>query len=305
MVMTAPRARRGKAQKSLDLIDAAFRILEEIQPASVRAVCYRLFIAGLIPGMEKRNTNRVSVQLTYAREHGIIPWEWIVDETRRPEIISTWTNPEELLAAAVRQYRKDYWKDQPAWIEVFSEKGTVRGTLAPILDKYGITFRVWHGHTSSTAVHDVAEVADASDKRLTVVYVGDRDPSGMHMSERDIPGRLARYGRKDNADVIRIAIAECDTLPKAKVPWFRASDKKKDPRYGWYVKKFGHRCWELDALSPPILRDRLEAAIVSRLDLAAWEHATKIEAAEVESMSKFLEGYPKSRQAQRYGKGKP
>ena len=29
---------RGKAQATLDLIDAAIRILEEIQPASVRAV---------------------------------------------------------------------------------------------------------------------------------------------------------------------------------------------------------------------------------------------------------------------------
>ena len=42
---------RGKAQKSLELIDAAREILEEIQPASVRAVCYRLFVAGLIANM--------------------------------------------------------------------------------------------------------------------------------------------------------------------------------------------------------------------------------------------------------------
>jgi len=33
--MTTPR-KRGKAQKTLDLIDAAREILEEIQPASVR-----------------------------------------------------------------------------------------------------------------------------------------------------------------------------------------------------------------------------------------------------------------------------
>ena len=38
-----PRKGRGKAKKSLMLIDAAIQILEAIQPCSVRAVCYQLF----------------------------------------------------------------------------------------------------------------------------------------------------------------------------------------------------------------------------------------------------------------------
>ena len=75
---------RGKSEKSLELISIAREILEEIQPATVRAVCYRLFVAGVIDSMEKKNTSRVSVQLTWAREQGIIPWAWIVDETGKP-----------------------------------------------------------------------------------------------------------------------------------------------------------------------------------------------------------------------------
>jgi hypothetical protein len=35
--------------------------------------------------MSKNDTNRVSRQLTDARERGEIPWEWVVDETREPE----------------------------------------------------------------------------------------------------------------------------------------------------------------------------------------------------------------------------
>jgi hypothetical protein len=35
---------RGKARRSLELIEASIEILEAIQPATVRAVCYRLFI---------------------------------------------------------------------------------------------------------------------------------------------------------------------------------------------------------------------------------------------------------------------
>ena len=70
---------RGKSKSSLDLIAASYEILSEIQPASVRAVCYRLFTLGKIPDMSKGSTGKVSKQLVYARENSIIPWEWIVD----------------------------------------------------------------------------------------------------------------------------------------------------------------------------------------------------------------------------------
>ena len=35
--------------------------------------------------MSKAETNKVSMQLVWAREQNIIPWEWIVDETREAE----------------------------------------------------------------------------------------------------------------------------------------------------------------------------------------------------------------------------
>jgi hypothetical protein len=81
---------RGKGKASLDLIEAAKEVLTEIQPASVRAVCYRLFVRKLIKDMSKGSVDRVGVQLVYAREKGIIPWEWIVDETRGLESIKCW-----------------------------------------------------------------------------------------------------------------------------------------------------------------------------------------------------------------------
>jgi hypothetical protein len=170
---------RGKAQKNMALIDAAIRIFEEIHPASVRACCYQLFGEGLIPSMDRKHTARVSKQLTDAREAGDLPWEWVVDETRRAESISQWKDTQHLFDCAVDGYRRNYWQDQPEWVEVWSEKGTVRGTLAPVLDEYGVTFRVMHGFSSATVMHDIAKMSANSEKQLTVLYVGDRDPSGM------------------------------------------------------------------------------------------------------------------------------
>ena len=83
----------GLADKTQALIDASISILNEIQPASVRAVCYRLFVPGMIASMEKGQTDKVSRALTTARERGMIPWEWIVDETRQVERPARWRDP--------------------------------------------------------------------------------------------------------------------------------------------------------------------------------------------------------------------
>ncbi len=280
------RKGRGKSAESLELIEASIRILTEIQPASVRAVCYRLFTQKLIPNMSKASTNKVGSQLVYAREQGLIPWDWIVDETRSPETVSQWSNPESIIRAAVSGYRKDYWDMQPRRVEVWCEKGTVRGTLAPVLDEYGVTFRVMHGYASATSLHGAAQDSIGSDKPLTVFYIGDHDPSGLHMSEIDLIARLARYGGR--AEVIRIALDARDVTADSELPWFPAADKVNDKRYAWFVENYGHRCWEVDALSPVVLRERVGEAIACMLDIGAWDRATEVEAAEKESMRSIL-----------------
>ena len=282
----AVKSGRGKSKASLELTDAAVRILSEIQPATVRAVCYRLFIEKLIPSMAKGNTDKVSRQLVWARENGHLPWGWLVDETREAERISTWDSPEEIIDAAVRGYRKDYWSMQPRWVEVWSEKGTIRGTLAPVLKKYGVTFRVMHGYGSATSIYSIAKETTESDKPLTVLYIGDWDPSGLQMSEVDLPDRLKRYGGE--ADIVRVALAADDVAHDTTLPYFEATDKAKDPRYRWFRERYGSRCWEVDALSPVILRKRVEREIVGLLDMDAWDHAVTIERAETESMGSIL-----------------
>jgi len=98
---------KGKTQRNLDLIAACYDILAEIHPATVRAVCYQLFIRQLLPSMAKTHSNRVSAQLVYARKEEIIPWTWIVVETREPERPNTWTNPEAFIPAVMHSYRRD------------------------------------------------------------------------------------------------------------------------------------------------------------------------------------------------------
>lgn len=283
---------RGKSKSSLALVDAAVEILREINPATVRAVCYRLFTAGLIPNMSKNSTNRVGVQLVWARENGLLPWEWIVDETREAERVNLWSSTAAIIDAAVRSYRRDNWQDQPHRVEVWSEKGTVRGTLAPVLSRYGVTFRAMHGYSSATALYDIARESTREDKPLTVFYVGDYDPSGLHMSEVDIPNRIGRYDGSGTFQ--RIALTGHDVGPGTTLPHFDADTKTGDSRHKWFVSRYGDRCWELDALSPVTLRQRVENAITGMIDADTWGRALVVEKAEVEAMHIYSERWKRS-----------
>jgi hypothetical protein len=59
-----------------------------------------MFTQSLIPSRE-------------AREQGIIPWDWIVDETRTLERVSTWDDPEQDARVVATSYRRDFWNQQP------------------------------------------------------------------------------------------------------------------------------------------------------------------------------------------------
>jgi hypothetical protein len=128
---TSIKKGRGRSQHSLDIIEAMHGIAEDGQPITGRGVGYKLFSLNLIPSMDKMQG--VYRLLKEAREEGKIPWEWIVDETRELEQVATWNDPAEYMRASARSYRRDFWQQQPERIEVWSEKGTVRGVLQPLL----------------------------------------------------------------------------------------------------------------------------------------------------------------------------
>ena len=279
---------RRKTQRNLDLIDTCYSILEAIHPASVRAVCYQLFMRGLLESMAKRHTDRVSKQLVYAREEGLLPWEWIVDETRTVERIPTWQTPQAFIDTALYAYRKDWWAAQPGRVEVWSEKGTVRGTLAPILQAYAVAFRVLHGFGSATVVHGVSEESIGDPRPLTIFYVGDWDPSGLFMSERDLPQRLARYGAK--VELQRVALTTVDVNAN-NLPFFEAETKRGDSRFQWFTMHYGSQCWELDALNPVALRERVETRILGVIDHETWARYKQVETAERNSLTGFLQNW--------------
>jgi hypothetical protein len=258
------------AKQTIDLIQAMYEAAEEAQPITGRGIGYKLFTRGLIDSMSKNEMQRVYQKLRLAREQRIIPWHWIVDETRELERVVTWDDPRDYADSVTRWYRRDFWNDQPRRVEVWSEKGTIRGVLDPVLDEYAVGFRVMHGFASATAVHDVA-ITDSS-RPLIVLHVGDYDPSGLFMSEEDLPKRLRKYNGR-HVKLRRIALTLKQTRGLLSFP---ASDKKKDKRYSWFVRNYGKKCWELDAMDPNRLRECVEREIKKLIDWSAWARCERV-----------------------------
>jgi hypothetical protein len=281
-IETSSKKGRGRAQKSLELIEAMVVIARRAHPITGRGVGYKLFTSGLIPSVGRSDMQRVYRLLKEAREEGVIPWHWIVDEAREFERAPSWNDPAEFARAASRQYRRDFWNQQPARCEVWSEKGTLRGVLAPVLDEYGVGFRVMHGFCSATVAHDIAE--DDDGRSLIGLYVGDWDPSGLWMSEHDLPDRFEKYDG-DHVEIARIALTRDQTVGLSSFP---ASDKRTDPRHKWFIENFGDRCWEIDALDPNILRARVEEEIKSLIEPEAWKRCEVVNRAESNSLRHVL-----------------
>jgi hypothetical protein len=280
---TCSKKGRGMARRSLELIEAMHAAARAAQPITGRGIGYKLFAAGLISSMARAEMARVYRLLKEAHERGYIPWEWIVDETRSLERTSTWANPAQYAECVARSYRRDFWNQQPVRVEVWSEKGTVRGVLEPVLDTYAVGFRVMHGFSSATAVYDVVQRCD--DKDLIPLYVGDFDPSGLFMSQLDLPARLFEYGAGEDVQLRRIALTREQV---SELPSFPAADKRKDPRFRWFVANHGARCWELDAMDPNDLRDCVERAIKELIEPVAWARCEAVNKAEQESLRTII-----------------
>jgi hypothetical protein len=158
----------------------------------------------------------------------------------------------------------------------------VRGVLKPVLDRYGVGFSAIHGFNSATMMHGTCQDDDGRD--LVVLYVGDYDPSGMCMSEEDLPKRFAEYGG-DHVKLKRIALTGQQAVNL--IP-FDAADKRKDPRFKWFTSRYGTQCWELDAMDPNDLRECVEREIKALIDDEEWKRCETVNEAEHESIKNVI-----------------
>lgn len=253
-------------------------ILAEYQTAvSVRQLYYRLVARQIIANNDKEY-GKVQDLVTKARYAGLIDWDAIEDRNREPYKPQDWESGRAILTGAASTFRVDRWATQPFYLELWVEKAALAGVLAPISRDYHITLMVNRGYSSASAMKESAERIIHRSRaskhqqhghRPVIIYVGDHDPSGIHMAD-DIGQRLREFGCPAWMDVRRLVLT-MDQIQEHHLPTNPA--KESDSRARDYIKEYGEYSWEADALPPNVLDLTVRQAVSSYIDKDAMKAA--------------------------------
>lgn len=278
--------------ETLKRIEQANAIIAEYdgQRLTARQIYYQFVSRDLIPNTPRSYQNLTST-LTDARYAGLIDWDAIEDRGREPDVPSEWDSIDEIVDAAIRQFRLPRWSDQPSYCELWVEKQALAGVLAPIARRHHIPLMVNKGYSSASAMKGAADrlLAAADRDEAIVLYLGDHDPSGEDMV-RDIGDRLVEFG-VCNLKVRKLALT-MEQIRRFRPPPNPA--KLTDSRAAAYIAEHGPQSWELDALPPRELNRIVESAIAEIVDEDLMAAAIARENAERARVAKAI---AKSRRA--------
>ena len=271
-----------------EIIERANAICAEYQAQgydiTLRQLFYQFVARGFLDNTVKMydKLGRVCVK---ARENGYMDWDYLVDRTRNVIVQPHWETPEAILEAVADQFRLDKWANASHVVEVWVEKEALAGIVQTATNRVDTLAFPCRGYVSSSEIYTAAQRIVAyieDDREVTVLHLGDYDPSGADMS-RDIYARLQQYvGTHVGEDVCldklhfkRIAL----TMPQIRQynppP---AMAKTEDSRYGTFVAATGqNQTWELDALDPAVLVALIEDEVTALRDEDVWDQAVEEE----------------------------
>lgn len=273
--------------KTLTIIEQANTILAEYSRQgfvlTLRQLFYQ-FVARVILPNKQTEYDRLGDAMANARRAGLVDWRHIEDRTRSLETYTCWDSPAELLRAAAEQYRIDLWADQKYRPESWIEKSALIGVIEPACLRWRVPHMAARGYPSVSELYAAGKrfaryIADGY--APIVFYLGDHDPSGLHMG-RSLREELSLYARHP-IEVRRIAL-NLDQIRELGLPPNPA--KETDSRYAQYVEETGtDESWELDALSPTVIDGLLERAISDLVDRPSWDRALREEEAEKDRLA--------------------
>jgi hypothetical protein len=272
MSLSAPETKAGRLQRAcLEQL----RLHEQQRnglPTSVRFIFYELIQKGVIakkPAGSKggrRPDQDVAEAVFRLREEGLVPWEWIVDETRS---IDSWRYAScvaDFLKDTVGNARIDAWGGEPP-PPILTESRSLAGVLRDLAYSYLVPITATNGQVGGFLRTDVAPALSPGQR---VLYLGDFDWQG---------GQIEANTRKVLEELIggalsweRIAIAE-DQVQGNNLPVIRKPDRRYKPvRY--------HDAVETEALGQDfivrIVRDHLDRLLPEPLaDVREREEAQR------------------------------
>jgi hypothetical protein len=209
--------------------------------------------------------DRLGETLNKARRARLIDMAAIRDDGFTVSGGPGWDNVEQFLESLARQARYlelDRQRGQRRRLAIWCEASGMVPQLARIADPFGIAVYSSGGFDSLTDKHRIGR--EWSEERMTVLHLGDHDPSGVHCFsalDEDVVAFAEHYG--GDIEFVRLAVtpeqAHRFNLPSAPP---KATDRRRFD---------GNETWQIEALDPADLAEILRTAIEDRIDWQAYQ----------------------------------
>lgn len=271
--LSRPNTKAGRLQRAvLDLL-REHEAKGEL-PTSNRFLYYELVQRGVLDKSKTRRTGRGSDQdLADAskrlRDEGLVPWGWIVDETRS---LTEWefaSSVAEYLATAVDYARLDCWAGEPPPL-IICESRTFGGVLSRgLASEYLVPVTATNGQVGGFLYTNVVPVLEGNARR--VLYIGDLDHQGAQIEQNTRRVLVRETGERDWR---RIALTTAQAQEHRLEAVEKADRRYNPPRAGWAI--------EVEALGQGVVtrlvRDALNDLLPSPLaDVLVREQAQRDE----------------------------
>lgn len=261
----------------LDLINRINLIVDEYKAKgyelTLRQVYYQLVARDIIENNERSYKN-VGNLISDGRLAGLIDWEAIIDRTRQLRQNNHWANAAQIVRACANQFQYDKWDGQDYYVEVWVEKDALIGIVERTCNKLDVPFFSCRGYVSQSEMWEAAQRLRRMHhlgREGVIIHLGDHDPSGKDMS-RDIAERLETFEAYPIFERIALNI---DQIHKYNPP--PNPTKVTDSRAKEYIKQFGYKCWELDALKPEILDKLISEKVAAYCNKEQFDSMTQKE----------------------------
>lgn len=259
--------------ETLNIIEKANEIIENYKSQgytlTLRQLYYQ-FVAKALLENSDRSYKRLGSIITDARLGGEISWYAIEDNhrsTAAPHFVQE--SEDEVLDGIEYHLALDFWAPQENYLEIWVEKDALLGVVNKAAERWKVPTMACKGYMSASEAWRAGQrfkEQSENGKSCFLIHLGDHDPSGIDMT-RDNGARLDMFAGEGVVEVRRIAL-NMDQVQKYAPPPNPA--KITDSRATGYIKKFGGKSWELDALEPSVLDKLIDTEIRKLVDADEW-----------------------------------
>lgn len=275
-------------------------ILNKYHPLTVRGVVYKLEKHGYTKSRQLGDD--VIRVLKWLRLEGVIPWEWIDEDTRRGVDYTGFSDPQEFMADQVKQflegYRRKLWRGQKREPILWVEKNTMHAPFEEVANEYNVYFMGGRGQSDKTSLHEVVEMAEEKKKPHIILGFADFDGHGEDKIFTDIKVSIEKEFKSKWITCKFIALTE-ETIKRFTIPIDKEAVKKKreqrandgkekeDYHLERHVEEHGEIIAELDAVEREDLKNIIRESIEDLIDNPkAWERKVKREQRKLRMLAK-------------------